>query len=202
MSYDVNGTIEYYKDLLLYQYNDKPRARATIGLLAAQAICDLLILEVNDAFALETAAGVQLDVIGEYVGINRLTNLGLLNDSDYRYLMTLKIILNNLDNTLQEINDSLFTFFGSDVICVDQADMSISYFIQGVATALILSAVYLGLLPKPMGVRISGVFLVPAADKVMKFMDYNFDTGADVEFADYTTGFNDKVILDYLDKVA
>lgn len=248
MAYDVESTIEYYVNLLLYQYSTKPKARETTALLSAQAICDLLVLQVNDAFTIDEAGGPQLDVLGEYIGFNRVVpvnipqpyfelddyvsplvnpvgmtdytdptlnlgsvfylyifqnqNFSTLNDEQYRFMLKLKIILNGLYNSLANINKALTTFFGTSVICVDQADMTISYFIQGTPSYLLQLAVELHLLPKPMGVRISGVFAVTDATKIFQMQNYTFDTGADIEFADYQTGFNDKIILNYLNKVA
>lgn len=248
MAYDVNATLEYYADLLLYQYNDKPRARETIKLLVAQAICDHVTLYMNDAFDLETAEGPQLDILGEYIGFNRVIPIPIpqpyfqlddyvtpvsspvgfrdyldplvnetsvfylyifvnesfstLNDSQYLFMLKLKIVLNNLFNSLANISEALLNFFGPDVICLDQADMTISYLVQNQPSYLLSLALNLDLLPKPMGVRISGVFLVTDTTKVFKFADYTYDTGADVELANYLTGFNDKLILNYLNKVA
>jgi len=65
---DITSTLEYYEDLLLYQYVDKPKARATIGVLAQAALCDLVAIDIGEAFDIETAEGVQLDVLGEYIG--------------------------------------------------------------------------------------------------------------------------------------
>jgi hypothetical protein len=247
MTYDVSGTIEYYKNLLLYQYNDKPRARETIGLLADAALCDLVVLEINDAFNIETAVGPQLDVLGEYIGFSRLVPISLpqpyfqfddyitpivspvgftdytdslinedsvfylylfvntsfneLTDVQYRYMLKLKIVLNTLFNSLSNIDKALFDFFGQSIYCFDQTDMTMNYFIQGAPTYLLQAAYDLNLLPKPMGVRISGVFSVPDATKIMKMARYEYDTGADIEFCNYATGFNDKSLLNYLDRV-
>jgi hypothetical protein len=55
----------------LFQYSDKPKARATIGALVEAAICDLLPLEINKAFDIETAVGPQLDILGVYIGFSR-----------------------------------------------------------------------------------------------------------------------------------
>jgi hypothetical protein len=77
---DVDTTIEYYKDLLLYQYINAPNARAVTGLLCSQAIADLVPISVRDAFDIETATGPQLDIIGEYVGVSRLINVTIARD--------------------------------------------------------------------------------------------------------------------------
>ena len=77
---DVETTIEYYKDLLLYQYINQPNARLVIGLLCSQAIADLLPISINEAFDIDTAVGPQLDIIGEYIGVNRTINVTLSRD--------------------------------------------------------------------------------------------------------------------------
>lgn len=69
---EIDDTIQYYTDLLLYQYINSPKARATISLLASQALCDLLPKEMNLKFDIETAVGDQLDILGEYIGLSRV----------------------------------------------------------------------------------------------------------------------------------
>lgn len=68
---ELEDTKNYYIELLLYQYINQPKARATIGALVDVALCDLLPKSINDAFDLETATGAQLDILGEYIGIQR-----------------------------------------------------------------------------------------------------------------------------------
>lgn len=246
-NYDVAGTIAYYQNLILYQYASAIRATGTIGVLADAAICDLVALQINDGFDINTAAGAQLDVLGEYIGLSRLvaiqparnyfqmddyqspltgpigmtdygnpnTNLGstfylyiftdtslnALTDDQYRFLLKLKIILNQLNQTMGNINSTLTDFFGNTLTCIDQADMTLTYFVAGQPTGNISLALQLGLLPKPMGVAISAVFDVADATKLFQFQSYLYDTGANIEFADYATGFNDKIILNYKDRV-
>jgi hypothetical protein len=53
-----------------------------------------------------------------------------------------------------------------------------------------------------MAVKISGVFIVDDVSKIFIFADYVYDNGATVGFSDYTVGFNDRIWLNYLDKVA
>lgn len=77
---DLETSIEYYKDLLLYQYINQPKARETIGLLVQQALVDLLPKELNLAFDLDTAVGSQLDILGEYIGFDRVVNSTIVRD--------------------------------------------------------------------------------------------------------------------------
>ena len=61
----------YYSNLLIVQYNGKKRAKATIELFIALLYADMAIMQVRDAFNLETAQGAQLDIIGKWVGLDR-----------------------------------------------------------------------------------------------------------------------------------
>jgi hypothetical protein len=67
----VQGLIDYYVNLLIIQYNQKPKARATIALLAEVLLANGVMLDVLNGYNIDTAVGVQLDVIGKYVGVNR-----------------------------------------------------------------------------------------------------------------------------------
>lgn len=63
--------IDYYSNLLIIQYHEKPKAKATIELLINALLADVIIFDVRDAFFIDTAVGVQLDIIGKIVGVNR-----------------------------------------------------------------------------------------------------------------------------------
>lgn len=77
---DIQTTKEYYVDLLLYQYNNLPKAKKTIELLVDAVLVDLLPKDIEAAFDLETAIGAQLDIIGEYIGLNRVINTTITRD--------------------------------------------------------------------------------------------------------------------------
>jgi hypothetical protein len=74
--------ITYYVNLLIIQYNSKPRARDTVRAFVTESVASQVISNVNEAFDLETATGAQLDIIGKYVGINRVI-LGFVFDRDF-----------------------------------------------------------------------------------------------------------------------
>jgi len=76
----LEDTIKYYTDLLLYQYINSTKARSTISLLASQALVDLLPIEMNLKFDIETAIGDQLDILGEYIGLSRYINADVIRD--------------------------------------------------------------------------------------------------------------------------
>lgn len=67
----VQNIIDYYVNLLIIQYNGKPKARATIELYVKELIASGILFDMRDGFNLDTAVGVQLDIIGKYAGVNR-----------------------------------------------------------------------------------------------------------------------------------
>ena len=80
-----SALIDYYTNLLIIQYHNKPKARATIEAMISEGmIYDLAIL-VRDGFNLETAVGAQLDIIGKYVGVNRVVTGTAFTRSYYGY---------------------------------------------------------------------------------------------------------------------
>lgn len=62
---------DYYANLLIIQYHNKPKAQATIKLMARFLWANMLFLQIRDAFDWKTAVGKQLEIIGEWVGVNR-----------------------------------------------------------------------------------------------------------------------------------
>ena len=84
----------YLANLLIIQYHNKPKAVATIKAIGSLFPVDL-ILQIRDAFNIDTATGACLDVIGKYVGVTRwyYNDEGeqiRLNDEEYRILIKFK----------------------------------------------------------------------------------------------------------------
>jgi hypothetical protein len=75
--------ITYYQNLLIIQYYTKPRARATIAELVEQVLADQIIQKVADAYDIDTAVGVQLDVLAEYRGLSRSYPGVIVEKSDW-----------------------------------------------------------------------------------------------------------------------
>ena len=65
---------DYYSNLLIIQYNGKPKAKATIELLAQLIWSNMTLLQIRDGFDWRTAVGPQLDIIGQWVGVSRAYN--------------------------------------------------------------------------------------------------------------------------------
>lgn len=67
--------LKYYANLLIVQYNGKPKAKATIEMLTKiiYGVVDTpLFLQIQDAFDWKTAVGNQLDIIGKWVGVSKV----------------------------------------------------------------------------------------------------------------------------------
>lgn len=64
-----------YADLLIWQYQNRPKARSTIQLLVetfSQVFSELYSLQ--SVLSIETAIGHQLDLVGKHVGQHRVIN--------------------------------------------------------------------------------------------------------------------------------
>lgn len=67
----LNQLEEYYANLLIVQYNGKPKATETIKLLVNLVYINMILMQIRDGFNLATAVGSQLDIIGQWVGVSR-----------------------------------------------------------------------------------------------------------------------------------
>jgi hypothetical protein len=77
MARDLQTCGAYYGSRLAIQYRGQPKAQATIQLLTKQAMGDLMIQDVQDAWDLATAVGPQLDTVGKYIGLSRNVSVTL-----------------------------------------------------------------------------------------------------------------------------
>lgn len=62
---------DYYTNLLIVQYNGKPKATAHIKMLVNLIWVNMIFFQVRDAFDWETAGQAQLDIIGKWIGIDK-----------------------------------------------------------------------------------------------------------------------------------
>ena len=170
---------KYYADLLILQYSQKARARAHIEALVEPVLLNQVPLDIQEAFDLETAVGVNLDILGDYVGASRfgyVNNVRVeLNDSDYRTLLKMVIISNNAGSSLFDIQSLISANFPNSITISDSQAMTMSYVLaETLGTPDLLEIlINSGYLLRPMGVQIS-VTIVPSLDiKYFGFRDYN-----------------------------
>ena len=64
--------LDYYQGRMAYQYANLPRASAHIRNFVAQAVASNFLETLEGAFDINTAVGPQLDIIGKYIGANRI----------------------------------------------------------------------------------------------------------------------------------
>ena len=123
---------------------------------------------------------------GKFVQYKDVVSGGLtLGDDDYRIILKLKVVQNNINHSHKEVDDSLFSFFGDDVRADSTGGMVMNYFIPDNLTALIKVALTKDVLPRPMGVGIG--YLILKKSRFFGFATYQnesppFITG----FADYS----------------
>lgn len=70
----LNTLIQYYTNLLIVQYHNKPKAVATITMIVKLLWVNMALLQIRDAFDWRTATGAQLDIIGKWEGVDRFYN--------------------------------------------------------------------------------------------------------------------------------
>lgn len=124
-----------------------------------------------------------------------------LTDDEYRYLLRFKLILNSTDMTLARIQSLIWDFMKGDVVAWDLADMTISYAISSTSGRFVEIVAAQDMMPKPVGVSLSGVFKVPDPMAVFGFQDYTVERGNTTGFSDYIAGSSGQHIISYNDKI-
>lgn len=167
--------ITRYLSLITSEHSDKPRFRALLTRVLEKI--DLSV-NIDNSFDLDTASGVQLDIIGLLLGLSRTLTfqpLGgispLLSDTDYRSLLRAKIILNYWDGTLENLALAINSWNPYVNFSIkDNQDMSLEVAIVG-ATPMQQALIENGyVIPKPAGVSINYI----ASDTVI--FSYDSDT--------------------------
>lgn len=115
------------------------------------------------------AVGVQLDILGQYVGVSRtgagFTTSITLDDADFYQLIQMAIIKNSSGSSLATITDFLNQFFGSEIVVYDNQDMTMTYVISSGIGSQNLIELFISedILPAPMAVETT-VFNPPSSD--------------------------------------
>lgn len=174
-------------------------ATASPVTITSAEIDEILPLAVQDGFNLlpgtTLAVGKQLDVLGKYVGVKRsgagFSQVITLDDVDFYTFIRAATVLNSMGSSLSDIQNFIATFFPHQLRVYDYANMHMSYLVQsGVGSAdLIQLFITEGFLPKPMGVQLTAVVVVPTIDKIFAFRTYELP-------ALPSTGFNTYSVYD------
>lgn len=199
--------IDYYKNLLIMQYHDKSNAQDEIQLAIETMLADMLIFKMKEAFDIDNETyciGVQLDIIGKWVGVDRLfkgqkfdnqnwfalvdwdetadpvlqgglqdwdeptpadagfldyswiiSTKNSLSDDDFRMLIKLKIVKNNVSCTAKNIDDEIFKLFADGVYTVWGDVMELNYYYNSANRSIIKLAEEKNALPAPTAVTVN-----------------------------------------------
>lgn len=195
--------IDYYTALLILQYKEKPKAKATIGFLVSMFIMDQLPTLVQSAFTLGTAVGVQLDVLGKYAGVIRSGNGPqgpiTLDDADFTQFIQLAIIKNSSNGSLASIDSLLETYFPGEIFVFDYRNMRMSYYINSSVGSQQLAELFVseGLLPKPLGVQLGATIYSPLIGEFFGCREYAYPAVNASPLNDYASYNMNYPMLDY-----
>ena len=151
---NLSNIVQIYVNLLIIQYNNKPKARQMIELIVStiygqgQFLADSIYALILEALSYETAIGEQLTRIGKEEGLSRYNNGTYINDDDFRILLAFRIISNNTDLTEYNVDTLLFQFFGADIFFQWNQNMTI-FIYANYPNTLIEYAVNQNILPIP-----------------------------------------------------
>lgn len=135
--------IDAYKDLVPTNNITKPKFMGFLDAILTPAIqLGALVETLGYAFDLGNAAGDQLDIIGELVGVSRLLpekpSIGdrLMNDEEYLMCIRLKIAQNEWDGTNESAINAYKDAMGDriTVTYVDNQNMSVDIIVSGTTT--------------------------------------------------------------------
>lgn len=199
--------IDYYANLLIIQYVNQPKAFSTMQLWASLPVMDQLPSAVQNAYNINTAVGVQLNIIGKYVGVSRnqynFSGPVTLSDDDYRLLIKIQIVQNNSGSTLAAIQNLLNTFFAGIITVFDYQDMTMDYFFDSVIGVDNIAEVFIrgGFLPRPMAVRLRATIIAPTTNFFFGMRTY-FSAGYKINpFNNYTNYQTNWPWLSYTDAI-
>ena len=105
---------DYYANLLIVQYNGLPKATATIKMLAELILAKMLIFQVRDGFDWKTAVGVQLDILGKWLGITRTYNVSLYDNKVFLSYPGSSSLTPSVTTSAYQHGYSDYTTFDSD----------------------------------------------------------------------------------------
>lgn len=158
-----------------------------------------------NGFDIDTAEGKNLDIIGQYVGLNRVvraligdTNTNILNDEQYRLLLKLKLIKNTNFSSTSQLRAALYTLFPTSIRLFDNRDMTYEYQLSAFWSELLNVLVAEELLPVPMALGYTAS-IVPNLLELYGYSDYGGLNDNPNGYSSYDTGFRGRY-MSYGDK--
>lgn len=191
---------QYLVSLLIVQFHNKPKAKATIEALGKMFPVDL-VLAIRDAFSIDTAAGAQLDVLAKYVGATRFYThtdgeIITLSDDELRILVKFACICNTSNMSQYDLDTSLYNFFGRSVRASSNGNMAITFFVRADSEIAVDAAIQQRVLPVPAGVQANQV--VVQEEDFFGFVEYDdLTTEFKQGFLEYSNPTKDGEMLNY-----
>ena len=131
--------IDNYLKLITSQHMNQPKYREMLeSLLRYSDDIFSLVVTLDDEFDVELATGIQEDILGCLVGINRNLNFqpekdlsSVLDNAAYRTLLLAKIAQNMWTGGILDLRELWYSLFGSGIIIQDNQNMTIDVIIVG-----------------------------------------------------------------------
>lgn len=160
--------LAYYLNLFTSQYKLSPKLQKWAR-LAWQPIDDLTtcIQSMSLQFQIQNAIGVQLDTLGEQIGISRTVGFQpsggvspILDDPTYRILLLARIAWNSWDGRLVSLPNIWKTMFPTGRLIVnDNQNMTCTIILTGTFSSILQDLVTNGyIVPRPEGVLYTYTF--------------------------------------------
>jgi len=162
---------------------------ATITITETDLTLPLAVLNAYNLIGPNPAQGVQLDILGKYVGVTRngydFSGPTSLSDANFLKLINIVIIQNYSNGTLASIDMLLDQYFPGEIFVYDYLDMTMSYVINSGAISDELAQFFVlgGFLPKPMGVGLRATVYENTDNNFFGFRTYDAQSP-------YLSGFN------------
>jgi len=160
--------IDNYLKLITSQHRGQPKYREILeSLLRYSDDIFSLAVTLDDEFDVELATGMQEDILGGLVGINRTLNFQpekdlspVLDNAAYRTLLLAKIAQNMWTGGILDLRELWYSLFGSGIIIQDNQNMTVDVIIVGeFVTQIIKNAIKEGyIIPKPLSVRVNAYY--------------------------------------------
>jgi hypothetical protein len=194
------NTIAEYLLKVTSQYQNSPKFLEwlSIPLLICQHVHECSE-NMPAEFDLDSAVGVQLDIIGQYLGQSRTLPFdptdgtsSYLEDDIYRNILKLKTMTNYWDGSLHSIYIGWNEVFSESFISiVDNMDMTATITLSGMMTQLIKDMIYNDLvLPRPEGVQY--IYGTEEDLNIVARFAYDLDTN---DFKGYNESWWDKKVI-------
>lgn len=188
--------IDAYLDLITSQHRGRERfMRVVETLLRPSDDIFEAAIYLDDEYDLDNATGVQEDVLGEFVGVQRTLpyqpDKGIspvLDNEAYRNLLRAQIAKNQWKGGIYDIKELWNSLFGNGIIIQDNQDMTIDVLTIGIYDQITKEMVRQGLIvPKPQGVRVNYYF----ADRAVFGYDLETDTIKGYDHAEWMDALHD-----------